>query len=140
MYDKTEEEDYEAARYTLYTVLWNTTRILAPICPHITEEIYQTLFKGKAETIHGIEWPEIEGIPNDIDAKNQGFIIIDALTKIRGEKARTGVPLSAPLENIRIVAPNKDITILKENEEEVKQILHIKEVEYIEGQNLEIKI
>src|SRR4030066_28020 len=40
LYDTANQESYGAARYTLYTVLWNATILFAPICPHITEEVY----------------------------------------------------------------------------------------------------
>ena len=52
-------DDYDAARGTIYHVIWTTIRWLAPICPHITEEIYDKIFKKtqNLNTIHMSKWP-----------------------------------------------------------------------------------
>ncbi|RLI32172.1 valine--tRNA ligase, partial [Candidatus Bathyarchaeota archaeon] len=137
LYDKKSEEDYAAAQYTLHTVLWNISLVLTPICPHITEEVYQlNWFDGKHPTIHAFKWPNAGAIPNDMEEKAKGDIVVEALTTIRTEKARAGIPLNQEIETLKITASPAKITILQENEEEIKRVLHIKELRFEEGDSL----
>ena len=137
LYDKKSEEDYAAAQYTLHTVLWNISLVLTPICPHITEEIYQlNWFDGKHPTIHAFKWPNAGAIPNDMEEKAKGDIVVEALTTIRTEKARAGIPLNQEIETLKITASPAKIIILQENEEEIKRVLHIKELRFEDGDSL----
>jgi len=140
LYNNLNKDDYAAARYTIYTILWNTTRILAPICPHITEEIYQALFKGTSKTIHAVQWPSVDELPTDAEAKSKGRIVMEVVSVIRSGKAKAGIPLSATVENVTITATGQSISVLQEFEAEVKEILHVKDVKYQPGETLEIKI
>jgi len=65
LYDKLSDDDFAAARYTLYTVLWTSTLLLAPFCPHVVEEINRTIFKNHPLSIHALEWPQLGAIPGD---------------------------------------------------------------------------
>ena len=57
-----EKDDPEklGAYYTLYNVLKNLIILMAPIAPHVTEEIYQNLVigveKDVAESLHMLDW------------------------------------------------------------------------------------
>ncbi|MFH0897804.1 MAG: valine--tRNA ligase [Candidatus Bathyarchaeota archaeon] len=138
LYDNSNEESYRAAQYTLHTVLWNSNIIFAPICPHITEEIYHTLFSDTQSTVHAELWPCIENIPLDERSKQRGNIIIDMIANLRNEKAKLSIPLNSTLERATISAPSQNISILKEAEEDFKRILHIKEISYEESETLKI--
>ena len=46
----------DAARYTLKTVISTSLKLLSPITPHFTEEVYQYLDEGD-ESIHKQTWP-----------------------------------------------------------------------------------
>jgi isoleucyl-tRNA synthetase len=50
------DADKVAAQRTLHAVLMDTSRMLAPICPHITERMYADL-GGKFLTVHLEPWP-----------------------------------------------------------------------------------
>ncbi|TLN18076.1 valine--tRNA ligase, partial [bacterium] len=78
----TEHPD-EAARYVLFTVLRTTTLLLAPICPHITEEIYHVLFPERSElfSVHAQSWPDPGLIPHDRAAEQGGKVVISAIAK-----------------------------------------------------------
>jgi isoleucyl-tRNA synthetase len=56
--------DKEAAYQTLYEVLSTTVRLLAPILPFLTEEIYQNLVRGAEpdapESVHLTSYPEAD--------------------------------------------------------------------------------
>jgi len=59
VYNGTKQEK-ESAFFTLYNSLLTVLKLMAPIIPFITEEIYQNFFKKiqKHKSIHLSEWPE----------------------------------------------------------------------------------
>lgn len=141
VYNKRDVRDYVAATYTLYTILWNCTLALAPFCPHITEEVYQTVwFDGKNPSVHGLRWPRVSKIIVDKEAKEMGDMIVQIISTIRKEKAGAGIPLSQKIEQVLVNAPAKIISVLKANEEEVKSVLHINSLTYVKGKSLKISI
>ncbi len=58
IWDESDAPSKLAAFCTLYDALLETSLLLAPFAPHITEEIYQNLTLGQREpTIHMEDWP-----------------------------------------------------------------------------------
>ncbi len=49
-----------AALYVLREAMLATIQVLAPIMPHITEEIYQRLFSQAGKSLHTSMWPALE--------------------------------------------------------------------------------
>ncbi|MFH1325824.1 MAG: valine--tRNA ligase [archaeon] len=110
-----------SAQYILYHSLLTLIKLLAPIIPFVTEEIYQEYFKKyeKEKSIHITKWPshnkKLEGW-DDRNIKshaNELTLFIDLLTKVRAEKSKAQKPMNA--ECI--------ITINKPNYEDLKKIL-----------------
>jgi isoleucyl-tRNA synthetase len=56
MWTESNDMDKIAAYHTLYEALMTTIKLLAPVCPHITEEIFQSL-GGDRTTVHMCDWP-----------------------------------------------------------------------------------
>ncbi|MFQ3318977.1 MAG: isoleucyl-tRNA synthetase, partial [Natronomonas sp.] len=61
MWEEADSESKQAAYATLYHVLVETTKLLAPYAPFISEEIYGTL-TGDAghDTVHMCDWPTVD--------------------------------------------------------------------------------
>ena len=140
LYERSNERSCRAAQYTLYTILRNSSVILSPICPHITEEIYHILFKDAQATIHAEDWPHVEGIPLDAQARGEGNTIMGMIANIRSEKAKHGIPLNANIDKVVIVIPKTDIAILRKVVEDIKRILKIKHIVFEDGERSEVKI
>jgi len=73
-------EEKNSASYALYYMLLSVLKIMAPITPYITEEIYQNYFRKfeKEKSIHISKWPEkIKIKENESDGK-----IFDLLLKV----------------------------------------------------------
>jgi len=140
LYCEGNETDKCAVKYTLFTVLWNTTLVLAPLCPHITEEIYHVLFKelAKSPSVHGLRWPDLGSIPFDEREEEKGNNLVKVIAQIRLKKARLRKPLTSVIEKLTINAPNDVIKTVKEFQDEIKQILHIKVIECKEGNVFEV--
>ena len=93
----------EAAEYTMYTVLLGGLKMLAPFMPHVTEEVYQSLYRERegAKSIHLTSWPE--PIMFDGEAEAEGELLKDVLAAVRAWKSEKKVPLNAPLGLLEIV-------------------------------------
>ncbi|MFW5847058.1 MAG: valine--tRNA ligase [Nanoarchaeota archaeon] len=105
-----------SAQYTLYNSLLAIIKMLAPIMPFITEEIYQTYFKEKAEkekSIHLSQWPESKPISKDEQKDNLWEIFKDTLSKIRQEKTNNSKAM-----NSEII-----LTLNKENYQRLEDVL-----------------
>lgn len=117
-----------AAQYCLQYVVENTIRLLAPVSPHITEEIEKELFGGK-ESIHVSAWPLGGEITEDAIQIMEIFNKI--VTEIRQQKAKNKLAQNAEIEKIRLSLTKP---LGPELEGELKQISKIKEIENVEGE------
>ena len=103
-----------SAEYTLYHSLLTILKLVAPIMPFITEEIYQEYFRKneKVKSIHISEWPEVE----EKDDKNHLKILeklYEILSNVRQEKSKNKKAMNAEIV----------LTLGKEDYEEIKSVL-----------------
>ena len=106
------EEKRKAAQYTLYTALFRVLQLFAPIAPHITDEIYQTMFAEDMNwrSLHLSPWPEVDKRGIDEIAIEKGDLLIAVIGEIRREKARKRLPLNSPVKELTVYAGTKENT------------------------------
>jgi valyl-tRNA synthetase len=95
-----------AAQCTLYEVLYRVLQLLAPVTPHLTEEIYQHMFadyKG-FESLQISPWPQFNAALVNEKAEKNGDLIIAVISEVRHDKAEKKLPLNAPVKNLIIYA------------------------------------
>ena len=104
--DKRGKEQREAAQYVLYNGLLNVIKLVAPIMPFITEEIYQLYFKDKEKkkSIHVSDWPKANKI--DEKAERAGDVMVDIIGIVRKQKALKQLSLKAPIKELVIRCPD----------------------------------
>ena len=113
--DKRGKESRKAAQYTLYEVLLSILKLMAPIMPHITEELYQLFYKKheKEKSIHITEWPK----PYFFDKKAEelGEIVVDAVAVARKAKTDKNLSLKTPVKKMVLKADisQKDFDSIK---------------------------
>jgi valyl-tRNA synthetase len=93
-----------AAQQTLYDVLYRILQLLAPIIPHLTEEIYQVMYaeqKGFA-SLQVSPWPEFNAAAVDELAEEQGDLITALIGEVRREKAEKHLPLNIPVKKLTV--------------------------------------
>ena len=103
------EEKKKAAQQTLYTVLYTVLQLLAPISPHITEEIYQAMYaedKG-FKSIHLSSWPTVDKSRLIDEIEQQGDLIMAVISEIRREKAEKRLPLNTQISKLTIYSGGK---------------------------------
>ncbi len=87
-------------------ILEGTMRMLHPIMPFITEEIWQRL-SYKGDSIMVATWPEPQGTDTDAKAEQAMQTIMDVIDSIRSVRGEMNVPPSSEVE-IRIQVPNPE--------------------------------
>ncbi|MFP3951448.1 MAG: valine--tRNA ligase [Candidatus Bathyarchaeia archaeon] len=96
-------EERRAAQQTLYRAVKRILKILAPIIPHLTEEIYSIMYaEGEDDSIHLSGWPEVDETLIDEVSEQQGDLVITTIGEIRKQKNRMGVSLNAPIKRLTI--------------------------------------
>ncbi len=124
--------DKKAAQYTLYYVLLNSIKLLAPIMPHITEEIYHEVF-GFKESIHISEWPKSGEIERE--ALEKGNIAKEIMSKIRQFKSSNSLFMKAELSKIKLRCPDLGSLF-----EDIKQTGKIRDIDWVHNEKLELEI
>jgi len=95
-----------AAQYTLYEVLFRVLQLMAPVIPHLTEELYQAMYadtKGY-KSIQISPWPKYNIAAVNETAEKDGDLIMAIIGEIRREKAEKKLPLNAPIKKLTIYA------------------------------------
>ncbi|MEO3935578.1 isoleucine--tRNA ligase [Dermatophilaceae bacterium Soc4.6] len=91
-----EDADAEAAFDTLYTTLETVCRVVAPLLPLTTEEIWRGLTGGRS--VHLTDWPVAGDLPQDevlVAAMDRARDICSVASSLRkGEKLRARLPLA----------------------------------------------
>ncbi|HUW44040.1 MAG TPA: valine--tRNA ligase [Bacillota bacterium] len=97
-----------SAEYALYESLLMILKLISPITPFITEELYQTHYKSheKTKSIHLCEWPE--SIKMKKGKEWDSFIKI--ISKIRQEKTKAKKSMNA---ECIVTLSDADYTLLK---------------------------
>ncbi len=121
-----------SAQYALYNGLLSIIKMIAPIMPFITEEIYQTYYRRheKDKSIHVSKWPKITVFGLDGARWDTIFwdTFIDIVTKVRQKKTKAKKPMNS---EIILYAPEINDPILREESgilEDLKNVTNAREV------------
>ncbi|MBN1544137.1 valine--tRNA ligase [Candidatus Woesearchaeota archaeon] len=98
--DKRGAEAKAAAQFTLYQLLLNILKLVAPVMPHVTEAVYQSYFAGKENdrSIHISRWPEVDESLVDEGAEKAGELVIAVIGAVRKFKSEQKVSLKKPVK------------------------------------------
>ncbi len=130
LYSESAVSSRYAAQYTLQSVLTTLVQLLAPICPYITETIYQlTRKKTDQKSTHLVEWPKPTPKLLDKIVEEEGNLIIEIITILRREKAQNRIPLKeeTPLAIIKLHDENQKKILLR-YQTIVTKICRVKEI------------
>jgi valyl-tRNA synthetase len=123
-----------AAQYTLYTAIYRILQLLAPISPHITEEIYHIMFANdkKYESIHISSWPKLQEKLLDKETEKHGDLIVAVMGEIRRDKAKNQKPLNTPIQKLKLYSEDNEKTqILRQAEEDLVGTCKIEKIEFV---------
>ncbi|GAB6170430.1 valine--tRNA ligase [Clostridium carnis] len=117
----------------LYTVLTTGLKLLHPVMPFITEEIYTTLTDGESIAISN--WPEVKDeLTNTIAEKDMEFII-EAIKALRNVRAEMNVPPSRKAKVICYISEEAK-NAFTSGTAYIEKLASASEVEFIEDKTL----
>ena len=109
--------DQPDAKHTAQTVaaqiLESTMRLLHPMMPFITEEIWQQL-PHQGESILDASWPKHDAVLDDLESENAMKTIMSVIDSIRSIRGEMNVPPASEIE-VLIQAPDADTRELLTN-------------------------
>ncbi|MDN3509090.1 MAG: isoleucine--tRNA ligase [Candidatus Neptunochlamydia sp.] len=127
-----ETDDRSKAFQTLYTVLYELTKIAAPFVPFISEAIYQDL-KGKANplSIHLCDYPQVDGTLRDERLEQEMASVQAAVSMGHALRKEHKLKVRQPLPKAHLISSNPDmIKLLKAQEHLILDELNVKAIEY----------
>jgi len=128
------EEKRKAVQFTLYNVLYSIIQLLAPITPHITEEVYQTMYAEVIgqKSLQLTAWPKPDMGKIDEEAEKKGGLVMAVITEIRREKSEKRKPLNTPIKRVKIYAGKSEFAkILSENKQDIVGTCKISMIEIL---------
>ncbi len=134
-----EGNEKASAQHTLYYSLLTLIKLIAPIMPYITEDIYQEYFRKneKTKSIHISKWPEAE--KNVEEKKEKAHVKIlekmyEIISRIRQEKTKNKKAMNA---EIVLTLSKEDYEIMKPVLEDLKNVSNAKAIR--EGKDFEME-
>ncbi len=110
--------------YTTYKTLLDLSKLIAPITPFISEEIYQNL--TNEESVHLSDFPKYnkESINEEIEKKMD--LVRDLISLGRNAREEKKIKVRQPIKEIILDGKNKDI--LSDLTDLIKEELNVKEI------------
>jgi len=115
-------EDKEGAFFTLFTVTDALSKLLAPFCPFLTENVYQDIIKPLREShqsVHMEDWPKVDkDLINKKLEENMNIAknIVEACYSARQEA------------NIKLRWPVRQVIVLSDDEKTMEAAKELKEI------------
>ena len=139
-----DDSDKQAAYAVLYEVLTNTIKILAPVLPFITENMYQNLVKNvdssMPESIHLCDYPKSEESMINLSLMDK----VDALRKIielgRSARNKASIKIRQPLAELAFSMKDDDIfDFIMDQQQVVMDELNVKKIKRVDDETELIK-
>ena len=130
-------DDKRSAYETLYYVLVNITKLLAPVAPIISEKIYQTLTSDgelRADaSVHLASWPVIPAEFENQTLLDEVELVQEVITLARSIRNKNRVKNRQPLSKLRVaLSKPEQIDVIRSFESVIAEELNVKSIELID--------
>ncbi|OQA76984.1 MAG: Isoleucine--tRNA ligase [bacterium ADurb.Bin243] len=129
------DDDKIAAYLTLYEILVDFSRLLAPFCPFITEQIYRNLVcrldpKAK-ESVHLTDYPEYDEKINFEELESQMALIQNVVYMGRSARNACSIKVRQPIADmiVKTVSPHEKEVVLS-MKELIDEELNVKNISF----------
>ena len=122
-------DDKTAAFETLYKVLIDVVKMIAPIMPFISEHIYQNLAHKKG-SVHLCDYPTVNEKLIDIKLQKEMKEVINIVNLARAVRATTNLKTRQPLARMLVHTANK-IDFTDEELGIIADDINVKKIEFI---------
>jgi len=126
------DENKNAAYQTLYSVLINLLKVMAPIVPFITEEMYQVLvkdiFPDAPESIHLNDYPQKDEKLIDEKLEEDVALVKKLVTIALAVRNKAKYKVRQPLAELILKVSKKEEEAIRKFEDDIYDELNIKKI------------
>jgi valyl-tRNA synthetase len=128
---KEDTEEARAARCRIVYVLETSLRLLHPLMPYITEEIWQLLprLPHGGESIMLAEWPKADPARDDQQAREQMETLIAVITKVRNIRSEMNIPAQSRLTLYIGTSDQAARDVITNSTDQIKRLARIEQIE-----------
>jgi len=98
------EPSKTAAYYTLYRVLLDSLKMLAPFTPYLAEKLYQAISAEEVESVHFCDWPKLDEAFVNLKLEEEMEVCRKVLKAALSARQRGQVKLRWPVRKL-VVSP-----------------------------------
>src|SRR5687767_7619870 len=120
--------DDSAAFRALRECLLGVAKLLAPLTPFITDEIYDNL-DGSEPSVHLCDFPEPGARDEELEWRMQ--VVRDAVELGRAARGHAKMKVRQPLREVVVVAADRERLAIESLEQLLKEELNVKSVRYV---------
>ncbi|VVB57312.1 Isoleucine--tRNA ligase [uncultured archaeon] len=132
-------ESKRAAQYTLHTIYSTVLKLLAPVTPHASEEMWQMFAQDAKDSIHLQSYPSPDSRFAQVPSAAAGLLLAKVMAEIRQQKASNKKPLNAPIARLELGLSSEEIAQLPAIDEEIKMAGGVKELVAMEAKDFSAK-
>jgi len=137
-----------SAQKGLYDCLLSVLKLIAPIMPHITEEIYQLFFvqKESSKSIHLSSWPSYHKELIDEKAELVGDLGLDIIDTVRKYKSEHKLSMKEELKELIVISEEQDFQkMIMSIEKDLRAVLNVQTILFkgqtsLESTQFQVKI
>lgn len=129
-------KDKDDAYQTLYYILIEFSKLLAPLMPFVTEEVFQNLKSTTEESIHLTAFPKLENklINNNLEEDMQ--IISNVVFMGRNLRSVHNIKTRQPLSELKVIIKDKEKrSTIERHANLIKSELNVKKVSFTEKES-----
>ncbi|MEA1964525.1 MAG: isoleucine--tRNA ligase [Candidatus Aerophobetes bacterium] len=133
----------KSAQTVLYQLLVNLTKLIAPVLPFTSEEVWNYVKAQKEESVFLSSWPKIkkEWIDKDLEEKWSKILKVREKALKELEECRQNKEITSSLQaKIIIKTPSSIFSVLKSLDTQLNEVFIVSGVELIEDTKLEITV
>jgi isoleucyl-tRNA synthetase len=131
------DEDKAAAYHTLYTCLVKLTKLLAPVMPFLTEEMYQNLVRSvdadSPESVHLCRYPEPDQSLINPALEQDVMLVRSVVSLGRAARERSRLKVRQPLSSVMVrLSEAESREAILRHAEPVKEELNVRDILFTE--------
>jgi valyl-tRNA synthetase len=115
------------ARDRIAFVLETSLRLLHPLMPFITEELWQRL-PHEGDSIMVAAFPTVEAEGDEVEAREQMETLIALITKVRNIRSEKNIPLQSKVKLHLAVTDQDTATLVSENSHHIERLARVEEI------------
>ena len=130
------DTDKLAAYQTLYRVLSELCKVVAPICPFVTEEMYQNLVRSTdaeaPESVHHCDYPQFEAGLYDASIADEMDTVAEVVSAALSIRKSEQIRVRQPLSELEAVAhDDESLNTLRKYEAVILDELNVKKLKSV---------